>query len=163
MPKQEREIDPHTQAVFEAAMERIKVVTGAYTQVKLAEVLDVRQSSISDAKRRTSIPDGWLVKLYRSHKVHPDWIMYGTGPQNLADTNHAAIASLEERLRLVMEDFARLVSRVEDAIEFINLTDADIKQRKAYHAGVLSVDLEKAKEIHADLKIVAADVAAQTH
>ena len=41
---------------FAEIYERIKLATNSRTQVELAEVLDIRQSSISDAKRRNSVP-----------------------------------------------------------------------------------------------------------
>ena len=71
--------------IFEDAVERIKKATGARTQVELAAILEIRQSSISDAKRRKSIPADWLLKLYRSHGLNPDWIMEGVQPQVLKE------------------------------------------------------------------------------
>lgn len=62
---------------YEDRLERIKLVTGVRTQVQLAEVLGVRQSSISDSKRRGSVPAEWLLKLQRGFAVNPDWIMNG--------------------------------------------------------------------------------------
>ncbi|PKN06636.1 MAG: hypothetical protein CVU73_15845 [Deltaproteobacteria bacterium HGW-Deltaproteobacteria-8] len=163
MPKQKREIDPYVEAAFLDAMDRIKVVTGARTQVQLADVLEVRQSSISDAKRRCSIPDGWLVKLFESHNVLPTWIKTGAGAQYLDGTSHAAIAKVQERIKVITEDFAHLVCRVEDALDVINMTEAQLQQRKAYHAGVLSCDLERAKAVAAELNLMSADVAALSH
>ncbi len=163
MPKKKREIDPAVEAAFEASFERIKVVTGCYTQVLLADVLEVRQSSISDAKRRCSIPDGWLVTLLRSHKVLPDWVLTGHGPQYLTGTSHEAFAKLDARVKALTEDFAHLVSRVEDSLDVINMTEAQLQQRKAYLAGVLSCDLERAKAVASELNLMSADVAALTH
>ncbi len=45
-----------TSTDFEAQMERIKVATGKRTQIELADFLGIRQSSVSDAKRRGKIP-----------------------------------------------------------------------------------------------------------
>ncbi|WP_027186131.1 LexA family transcriptional regulator [Desulfovibrio inopinatus] len=70
---------------FDEAIERIKKATGTRTQVELAKILDIRQSSISDAKRRKSIPSDWLIKLFRSHGLNPDWITSGQEPQCLKD------------------------------------------------------------------------------
>jgi len=64
---------------FEWAMERIRKITGTRTQVELAALLDIRQSSISDAKRRRTIPDGWLVKLLGQFGASPVWILTGEG------------------------------------------------------------------------------------
>lgn len=70
---------------FEDAIERIKKSTGARTQVDLANILGIRQSSISDAKRRQSVPAEWLLKLYRTHGLNPDWILEGVDPQYLKE------------------------------------------------------------------------------
>jgi len=70
---------------FDESLERIKRATGARTQVDLAAILGIRQSSISDAKRRQSIPADWLLKLYRSHGLNPDWVTTGEQPQVLRE------------------------------------------------------------------------------
>lgn len=163
MPKLKREIDPHTLAAFDAAMDRIKAVTGARTQVQLADVLEVRQSSISDAKRRASIPAGWVLKIQLTHNVSALWLIHGEGPQYLNETNHAAIVKLEERLAELTEDFGHLVTRVEDSLDVLTMTDAELARRKALHAGRLAEDLETAKGIRTDLENMTADVAALPH
>jgi len=78
--KQKKQCDERLERWFEEAMERIKKATGARTQVQLAEVLEVRQSSISDAKRRCSVPSDWFLKLYRSHGLNPNWLSDGQEP-----------------------------------------------------------------------------------
>lgn len=80
MPKPKKKCDEAAEKWFESALERIKKATGARTQVQLAEVLGVRQSSISDAKRRCSIPAEWFLKLYRSHGLDPNWLSDGVEP-----------------------------------------------------------------------------------
>lgn len=78
------ETPPPTQAPrtdFESQYERIFAVTECRTQVELAEILDIRQSSISDAKRRKALPSDWLMKLYEKRRVNPEWIRTGIGPQ----------------------------------------------------------------------------------
>lgn len=80
MAKLKKKCDERLEHWFEEAMERIKKATGARTQVQLAEVLEVRQSSISDAKRRCSVPSDWFLKLYRSHGLNPNWLSDGQEP-----------------------------------------------------------------------------------
>ena len=80
MAKLKKKCDEGLEHWFEEAMERIKKATGARTQVQLAEVLEVRQSSISDAKRRCSVPSDWFLKLYRSHGLNPNWLSDGQEP-----------------------------------------------------------------------------------
>lgn len=60
---------------FTAAMARIQAITNTRTQVELAAVLDIRQSSISDAKRRQSIPDSWLQALIWKFDASPRFIL----------------------------------------------------------------------------------------
>ena len=80
MPKNKKKCDENLERWFNEVLERIKKATGARTQVQLADVLDVRQSSISDAKRRCSVPADWFLKLYRSHGLSPDWLAHGSEP-----------------------------------------------------------------------------------
>ena len=69
--------------VFAEIYERIKLATSSRTQVELAEVLDIRQSSISDAKRRNSVPGDWYMKLFEKYGLNPDWLKQGVGPMYL--------------------------------------------------------------------------------
>ncbi|OLN31136.1 putative DNA-binding protein [Desulfovibrio sp. DV] len=65
---------------FEDAYARIQTATRARTQTEIATILGIKQSSISDAKKKNTIPDGWLVTLYRAFALEPDWILYGQMP-----------------------------------------------------------------------------------
>lgn len=64
-------------------MRRIHTITGTRTQSELAELLEIRQSSVADAKRRNSIPSDWLMTLFRKLGANPDWLETGTGPMYL--------------------------------------------------------------------------------
>ncbi|MDL2210686.1 helix-turn-helix domain-containing protein [Desulfovibrio sp. OttesenSCG-928-O18] len=77
---------------FEEIFERIKLATRTRTQIELANVLEIRQSSISDAKRRNSIPSDWCIKLFERFGLNPDWIKKGTGPMYLrTETGYAPV------------------------------------------------------------------------
>ena len=67
-------------AYFDEVFERIKYATDRKTQVALAEVLEIRQSSISDAKRRDSVPADWLITLFEKFGLNPGWLKHGNGP-----------------------------------------------------------------------------------
>lgn len=69
--------------VFSEQMERIRLVTGAYTQTELAVCLGIRQSSVSNAKRHGAVPAEWLLTLACSLNVNPDWILTGKGEMHL--------------------------------------------------------------------------------
>ncbi len=65
---------------FQEFLERVKTATDIRTQGNLADMLGVRQATVSDAKKRNSVPAEWLMKLYRSHKLNPVWLADGIGP-----------------------------------------------------------------------------------
>ncbi len=69
-----------TDSEFTRIMERIFIATGLRTQADLANYLGIRQSSISDARRRGKIPSNWLITLMRVKNIFPEWILTGTGP-----------------------------------------------------------------------------------
>ena len=66
--------------IYKKTIERIKAVTHTRTQTALAEILEIRQSSISDAKRRQSVPGAWYMTLFEKLGVNPDWLKSGIGP-----------------------------------------------------------------------------------
>jgi hypothetical protein len=65
---------------FDNAYSRIRTATHTRTQTEVAKLLGIKQSSISDAKKKNTIPDGWLITLYRACGLEPDWILYGQEP-----------------------------------------------------------------------------------
>lgn len=75
---------------FDEQYSRLHLVTGTRTQVELAAFLGVRQSAISDAKRRRTIPSDWLVVLMRKKNVHPEWILTGNGPACIVQPSSSA-------------------------------------------------------------------------
>lgn len=94
---------------FEAALKRIHEEAGTKTQVQLAELLGIRQSSISDAKRRVSIPSDWLLKLFLAKGVNPDWVLNGEpamrylAPVQEAGQAAVSVEALHARIKAEME------------------------------------------------------------
>jgi hypothetical protein len=80
------ELDTPLGRVFEAAE--------CSTQQALAEFLGIRQSSISDAKKRGAIPAEWLLKLLRHKCINPEWVMYGIEPKHLGPATGEALARI---------------------------------------------------------------------
>ncbi|EGW42911.1 hypothetical protein HMPREF0178_00408 [Bilophila sp. 4_1_30] len=68
---------------FDAAYARICEVCGMKTQTELSAYLGIRQSSISDAKRRVAVPAAWLLTLLTREGVNPTWILTGGGSKFL--------------------------------------------------------------------------------
>ena len=95
---------------FDAAYARICSVCGMKTQTELSAYLGIRQSSISDAKRRMMIPAAWLLTLLTREDVNPTWILTGGGSKFLVPASLPPSAStlllarlagpeLEQRIR----------------------------------------------------------------
>ena len=71
------------QSDFASQYRRVLEAAECRTQVELAALLDIRQSAISDARRRNVVPSDWLVKLFERKRINPDWIRCGTGARFL--------------------------------------------------------------------------------
>ncbi len=69
--------------LFQEVYDRVLFATNTKTQAELAELLEIRQSSISDAKKRGTIPSEWYIKLFERLGLNPDWIKKGIGPMYL--------------------------------------------------------------------------------
>jgi hypothetical protein len=123
-------------AAYEAAMARIRELTGATTQVQLAEVLDVRQSSISDAKRRASIPPEWVLKLHRLYRALPEWILEGTGPRTLDELLPEYQRELAAKVEAVRKELGGMADLIRDHLGYARMTADDLEARKlaAMHA-----------------------------
>lgn len=83
------------EAGFNAAYRRILAALGLRTQVELAEFLGIRQSSVSDAKRRGVLPDSWLLALVEQRGLNPAWVKTGEGVVRLGPAALAGGANLE--------------------------------------------------------------------
>ena len=62
-----------------ACLARVYEAVPCRTQVELAEFLGIRQSSISDAKKRGAVPAEWLLKLLLLKGINPVWVLTGQG------------------------------------------------------------------------------------
>ena len=68
--------------------ERILSVTHAATQVELARILGIRQSSISSvAVRGESVPPSWLLTLFFMYRINPEWVLTGIGDRFVTTTD----------------------------------------------------------------------------
>lgn len=77
---------------FQKVLSRIRMVTGTRTQVELAAVLEIRQSSVSDACRRSTVPPQWYLTLLTKLGVNPLWVEHGTEPQYLLGPRRVAVS-----------------------------------------------------------------------
>ncbi|MEE8398596.1 MAG: helix-turn-helix transcriptional regulator [Desulfobacterales bacterium] len=64
---------------FDSFLKRIFETTGITSQTELASALNINRSAITQARRKDSIPAKWVLQLYRSFGLNPDWIETGKG------------------------------------------------------------------------------------
>ena len=64
---------------FEVFLKRVFETTGINSQAELAEALDINRSAISQARRKDTIPSKWLLQLFRTYGLNPDWAETGNG------------------------------------------------------------------------------------
>ena len=95
--------------------ERIISALGLRTQVELAELLDVRQSSISDALKRNDpdgVPAGWKLRLLEAAGLRPEWIRTGEGPRYMVSSDDGVnTAPNYGRIRPALEELLADIGR----------------------------------------------------
>lgn len=64
---------------FESFLHRVFEATGISSQSELASALNINRSAITQARKKDSIPDKWILQLYRSFGLDPDWVETGNG------------------------------------------------------------------------------------
>ena len=72
------------------ALKRFFEAAECRTQSELAKFLGIWQSSISDSKKRNTIPAEWLLTLWRKKGINPDWVIHGVGSRFLRVADEAA-------------------------------------------------------------------------
>ena len=70
---------------FALFLQRVSEATGISSQNDLASALKINRSAITQAKKLNSIPARWLLQLYRTYGLNPDWLVTGTGPRFAKD------------------------------------------------------------------------------
>lgn len=93
----------HSETVFDRFLQRVFQATGMHSQMELAEALGVNRSAITQARRKGSVPDRWLVLLYRGFGLNPHWLERGHGTPFLSGE-----AVVTERFKHVPKVAARL-------------------------------------------------------
>ncbi|MDD2391111.1 MAG: S24 family peptidase [Desulfobacterales bacterium] len=66
-------------STFDLFIQRVFDATGIRSQNELASVLGVNRSAITQARKKNSVPDKWVLKLFRKYGLNPDWIESGLG------------------------------------------------------------------------------------
>lgn len=66
-------------AKFDSFLKRVFQATGISSQTELASVLKINRSAITQARKKNSIPDKWILQLYKTYGLNPDWVEMGSG------------------------------------------------------------------------------------
>ena len=66
---------------FNVFFERVSAALEIKSLSELAVILNVNRSSITQARKKDSVPANWLLELFRSHGLNPDWLEGGDCPQ----------------------------------------------------------------------------------
>jgi phage repressor protein C with HTH and peptisase S24 domain len=71
---------------FDVFYEKTRQGLDIRSQSELAAILGVHRSAVTQAKRKNTVPDAWLVKLGRHFDVDPGWLAStGSGPPVLRE------------------------------------------------------------------------------
>ena len=98
---------PEPDFTFDAQYERILEISDVTTQAQLVRVLGIRQSSVSDAKRRRSIPAEWVLKLVEKKRANPKWIRSGLGDKLLFDPKNVLNEAKEDQDPIIVHGIER--------------------------------------------------------
>ncbi len=88
---------------FEIFTKRIGEALSIRSQNELALNIGVNPSAITQARKKDTIPDKWILQLYRKYGLNPDWVERGIGPTFINSSNAA-----EAEFRQVPKVKARL-------------------------------------------------------
>lgn len=88
-------------AAFEDIYSRVMEAAGAETQMDLARRLGIRQSSVSDAKKKKRVPSSWILSLCIESGWNPRWIVSGEPPRRLVVGGGNDVESDTDGLRIV--------------------------------------------------------------
>ena len=87
---------------FDSFLKRVFEATGITSQTELASALNINRSAITQARKKDAIPDKWILQLYRSFGLNPDWIETGSGQifdkKTDADAAYQNIPKVKARL-----------------------------------------------------------------
>ena len=70
---------------FDEVVSRMMDAAKVSTETDLAEVLGIKQASISTARRRGKIPPAWIMDIATKCRVSTDWIAFGRGGRESAE------------------------------------------------------------------------------
>lgn len=114
---------------FDTFYSRVRQATGINSQAELAEKLGVHRSAITQAKKKQSVPEKWILRLSRMYIIDADWLVTG---RKLGRANSIENAPEFQRIPKVAATLSAGGGslEVEDNIEFYQAFRLDWLRRK---------------------------------
>jgi transcriptional regulator with XRE-family HTH domain len=85
--------------------DRLKLVRGTVSQKAFAAELSVHENTVSNAERRDSAPQEYLLKLAGVRGVNLHWLLTGRGAMRIGDVDASLLL---EKLSLALADALRV-------------------------------------------------------
>jgi hypothetical protein len=85
--------------------ERLKLVRGTASQKALAAELSIHENTVSNAERRNSATQEYLLKLAERRNINLHWLLTGHGPMRIGE---ADASLLQEKIGLALADALRV-------------------------------------------------------
>jgi transcriptional regulator with XRE-family HTH domain len=85
--------------------ERLRLVRGAASQKAFAAELGIHENTVSNAERRDSATQEYLLKLAAARNVNLHWLLTGQGPMRIGEVDASL---LHEKINLALADALRL-------------------------------------------------------
>lgn len=84
--------------------DRLKLVRGTTSQREFARELSIHENSVSNAERRHSATQEYLLKIAAARNINLHWLLTGRGPMRI---DEAETSLLQEKINLALVDALR--------------------------------------------------------
>ncbi len=84
--------------------ERLKLVRGTSSQKAFAAELSIHENTVSNAERRNSATQEYLLKLAEAHNINLHWLLTGHGPMRMGEADGSL---LQEKIHLALAEALR--------------------------------------------------------
>lgn len=113
------------------------------SQNKLAILLGINRAGITQAKKKGTVPEKWILDLYRQYGINPDWIETGQGKMVIAERDGSVIVPKYKSAPYVK---ARLCAgdgsfEVDETLRDYWMFRADWLNRKGSAAHMILIDI----------------------
>lgn len=86
---------------------RLKLARGNTSQKAFAAELGVHENTVSNAERRDSAPQDYLVKIAQARNVNLNWLLTGRGAMFVDEATGGSL--LQEKLNIALVDALRVL------------------------------------------------------